>query len=205
MKDFSQFIETAKKCAAPREIETGTPSAVSPTTRSWRSPTKSLKRSSREPLRDSVVMAGCDGRFKSRDYYTDVAKHLPKDTVILTAGCAGTGTTSSISAISEELRGARRRTAQRLLFPCRDRLCSRRPSASTMSTSSPSPTTSPGTSRRPLPYSALLSIGCEGHPSRAHPSGAFLSPTVADVLVKNFGITPISTVEEDVAAMMAGK
>lgn len=87
-KDFSEVIELAKKCLPPTEIESGEiiggfahnqVLSLAPTV------IENIKNGN---IKKFVVMAGCDGRMKSRDYYTEFAKALPKDTIILTAGCA---------------------------------------------------------------------------------------------------------------------
>jgi len=87
-KDFSVLIKMAKACPPPKELETGTlvggfahaaVEAVAPAV------VKAVKEGS---IKRFFVMAGCDGRMKSREYYTDFAQALPQDTVILTAGCA---------------------------------------------------------------------------------------------------------------------
>ena len=86
-KRFSEIIEQAKHCAAPAEIERGEilggfahNQVLAPLTHCGRGKTGAIRK--------FVVMAGCDGRPKSRNYYTEFAKALPKDAVILTAGCA---------------------------------------------------------------------------------------------------------------------
>lgn len=87
-KDFSAIIEQAKKCPAPTEIETGsiTGGFAHEQVFALAEPVVNAVKSG--AIRKFVVMAGCDGRMKSREYYTEFAKKLPKDVVILTAGCA---------------------------------------------------------------------------------------------------------------------
>lgn len=87
-KDFSAIIEHAKKCPPPTEIETGfiVGGFAHNTVLSLADKVVDAVKSG--AIKKFVVMAGCDGRMKSRDYYTEFAKALPKDTVILTAGCA---------------------------------------------------------------------------------------------------------------------
>ncbi|MFA5472787.1 MAG: hydroxylamine reductase, partial [Aminobacteriaceae bacterium] len=206
VKDFSQLIETAKKCAAPREIETGTLVGGFAHNQVMALADKVVEAVKSGAIKRFVVMAGCDGRFKSRDYYTDVAKHLPKDTVILTAGCAkyryNKLDLGDIGGIPRVLDAGQ----------CNDSY-----SLAVIALKLKEAFGLDDVNKLPISYDiawyeqkavavllALLSLGVKG--IRLGPTlPGFLSPTVADVLVKNFGITPISTVEEDVAAMMAGK
>lgn len=88
MKDFSAIIEHAKKCAAPEEIETGAITGGFAHAQVFALADKIVDAVKSGAIKKFFVMAGCDGRMKSRDYYTQFAEKLPKDTVILTAGCA---------------------------------------------------------------------------------------------------------------------
>lgn len=87
-KDFSGIIEHAKNCAAPNEIETGEIIGGFAHAQVLALADQVVEAVKSGAIKKFVVMAGCDGRSKSRDYYTEFAKALPKDTVILTAGCA---------------------------------------------------------------------------------------------------------------------
>lgn len=87
-KDFSVIIEHAKKCSAPAEIETGEIVGGFAHNQVVSLADKIVDAVKSGAIKKFVVMGGCDGRMKSRDYYTEFAKALPKDTVILTAGCA---------------------------------------------------------------------------------------------------------------------
>jgi hydroxylamine reductase len=87
-KDFSEVIEIAKSCAAPTEIEHGTIIGGFAHNQVLQLADKVVDAVKTGAIRRFIVMAGCDGRMKSRDYYTEFAQMLPKDTVILTAGCA---------------------------------------------------------------------------------------------------------------------
>lgn len=87
-KDFSEIIEQAKHCIPPTEIEQGTIVGGFAHNQVFALADKVVDAVKSGAIREFVVMAGCDGRMKSRDYYTDFAKTLPGDTVILTAGCA---------------------------------------------------------------------------------------------------------------------
>lgn len=87
-KDFSQIIEHAKKCPPPTEIEQGEIYGGFAHAQVVALADKVVDAVKSGAIKKFVVMAGCDGRAKSREYYTEFAKALPKDTVILTAGCA---------------------------------------------------------------------------------------------------------------------
>ncbi len=87
-KDFSVIIEQAKKCQSPIEIETGEIIGGFAHNQVFALADQVVDAVKTGAIKKFFVMAGCDGRAKSRDYYTDFAKALPKDTVILTAGCA---------------------------------------------------------------------------------------------------------------------
>ena len=87
-KDFSEIIEMAKKCPAPTEIETGEIVGGFAHEQVFALADKVVEAVKSGAIRKFFVMAGCDGRMKSRNYYTEFAKALPNDTVILTAGCA---------------------------------------------------------------------------------------------------------------------
>ncbi|MFC2097076.1 hydroxylamine reductase [Bacteroidota bacterium] len=87
-KDFSVIIEQAKKCESPTEIETGTIVGGFAHNQVMQLADKIIDAVKSGAIKKFVVMAGCDGRHKSRDYYTEFAEKLPKDTIILTAGCA---------------------------------------------------------------------------------------------------------------------
>lgn len=87
-KDFSQIIEQAKTCAAPTEIETGSIVGGFAHQQVFALADKVVDAVKTGAIKQFFVMAGCDGRMKNREYYTDFAKELPHDTVILTAGCA---------------------------------------------------------------------------------------------------------------------
>ncbi|NCD05301.1 MAG: hydroxylamine reductase [Spirochaetia bacterium] len=87
-KDFSEIIELAKKCPAPTELETGEIIGGFAHEQVFALADTVVDAVKSGAIKKFVVMAGCDGRAKSRNYYTDFAKALPKDTIILTAGCA---------------------------------------------------------------------------------------------------------------------
>jgi len=87
-KDFSKLIEHAKSCKIPEELEKGKITGGFAHNYLSGIADKVLEAVKKGEIRKFVVMAGCDGRHKTRDYYTDFAKNLSNDTVILTAGCA---------------------------------------------------------------------------------------------------------------------
>jgi hydroxylamine reductase len=87
-KDFSAIIEHAKKCVAPTQIEEGTIVGGFAHNQVMQLADKVVDAVKTGAIKKFFVMAGCDGRMKSRDYYTEFAQQLPQDTVILTAGCA---------------------------------------------------------------------------------------------------------------------
>ena len=87
-KDFSEIIELAKKCTAPVEIETGEITIGFAHNQVLQLADKILDAVNSGAIKKLVVMSGCDARQKTREYYTEFAKNLPKDTVILTSGCA---------------------------------------------------------------------------------------------------------------------
>ena len=87
-KDFSEIIELAKKCKPPQEIEKGEITIGFAHNQVLSLADKILEAVNSGAIKRMVVMSGCDARQKTREYYTEFAKHLPKDTVILTSGCA---------------------------------------------------------------------------------------------------------------------
>ena len=87
-KDFTEIIEQAKKCKAPREIEKGEIIGGFAHNQVFELADKVVEAVKSGAIKKFVVMAGCDGRQKGRNYYTEFSKALPKDSVILTAGCA---------------------------------------------------------------------------------------------------------------------
>ncbi len=87
-KDFSKIVERAKKCAPPGELEKGKIIGGFGHGQVLKLADKIVAAIKAGKIRRFVVMAGCDGRHKTRAYFTEVAKKLPKDTIILTAGCA---------------------------------------------------------------------------------------------------------------------
>lgn len=205
-KDFSGIVEMAKKCAPPKEIEKGKIVGGFAHNQVMALADKVVEAVKSGAIRRFVVMAGCDGRFKSRDYFTEVARNLPEDTVILTAGCAkyryNKLDLGDIGGIPRVLDAGQ----------CNDSY-----SLAVIALKLKDAFGLADVNELPISYDiawyeqkavavllALLSLGVKG--IRLGPTlPAFLSPNVAKVLVDKFDIKPVGTVEEDIAAMMAGK
>ncbi|WP_243141185.1 hydroxylamine reductase [Alkaliphilus pronyensis] len=198
-KDFSKIIEHAKKCKPPIEIEKGEIIGGFAHNTVLSLADKVVEAVKSGAIKQFFVMAGCDGRMKSRDYYTDFAKALPKDTVILTAGCAkykyNKLDLGDIGGIPRVLDAGQCNDSYSLavialklkeVFELND------------------------INELPISYNiawyeqkavivllALLHLGVKNiHLGPTLP--AFLSPNVVKVLVENFGIGGITNVEADV-------
>ena len=205
-KDFSAVIEKAKSCPAPKELERGKIVGGFAHNQVMALADKVVEAVKSGAIKRFVVMAGCDGRHKSRDYYTQVAQSLPKDTVILTAGCAkyryNKLNLGDIGGIPRVLDAGQCNDSYSLAV-----IALKLKEAFGLS----------DINELPISYDiawyeqkavavllALLFLGVKD--IRLGPTiPGFLSPNVAKVLVDNFGIKGIDTVESDVAAMMAGK
>jgi hydroxylamine reductase len=205
-KDFSKVIEQAKRCKPPTGIETGSLVGGFARNQVLALADKVVEAVKSGAIKRFVVMAGCDGRQKARSYFTEVAENLPKDTVILTAGCAkyryNKLALGDISGIPRVLDAGQ----------CNDSY-----SLAVIALKLKEVFGLGDINELPVSYDiawyeqkavavllALLSLGVKG--IRLGPTlPAFLSPNVAKVLVEKFDIKPISAVQEDVAAMMAGK
>ena len=197
-KDFSVIIEHAKRCSAPVEIETGELIGGFAHAQVLALAAPIVEAVKSGAIKKFVVMAGCDGRAKSREYYTEFARALPKDAVILTAGCAkykyNKLPLGDINGIPRVLDAGQCNDSYSLavialklkeVFGLND------------------------INDLPIVYNiawyeqkavivllALLYLGVKNiHLGPTLP--AFLSPYVAKVLAENFGIAGISTVEED--------
>ena len=199
-KDFSAIIAHAKKCAPPEELETGEIVGGFAHEQVFALADKVVQAVKSGAIRKFVVMAGCDGRAKSRNYYTDFAKALPQDTVILTAGCAkykyNKLPLGEIGGIPRVLDAGQ----------CNDSY-----SLALIALKLKEVFSLDDINDLPIVYNiawyeqkavivllALLYLGVKNiHLGPTLP--AFLSPNVAKVLVENFGIAGIGTVEEDLA------
>ena len=203
-KDFSAIIEHAKKCAAPTQIEEGTIVGGFAHNQVMQLADKVVDAVKSGAIKKFFVMAGCDGRMKSRDYYTEFAQQLPQDTVILTAGCAkyryNKLPLGDIGGIPRVLDAGQCNDSYSLavialklkeVFQLND------------------------INELPIVYNiawyeqkavivllALLYLGVKDiHLGPTLP--AFLSPAVADFLVKEFGINVRGEVEADLAKFLA--
>ena len=197
-KDFSAIIEQAKHCAPPEEIERGEIIGGFAHNQVLALADDIVTAVKSGAIRKFVVMAGCDGRMKSRNYYTDFAKALPKDTVILTAGCAkykyNKLNLGDIGGIPRVLDAGQ----------CNDSY-----SLAVIALKLKEVFGLEDINELPIIYNiswyeqkavivllALLYLGVKNiHLGPTLP--AFLSPNVAKVLVDNFGIAGIGSVEED--------
>lgn len=203
-KDFSQLIEHAKKCAAPTEIETGEIIGGFAHNQVLALADKVVDAVKAGSIKKFFVMAGCDGRAKSRNYYTDFAKALPKDTVILTAGCAkykyNKLNLGDIGGIPRVLDAGQCNDSYSLalialklkeVFELAD--INELPLAFNIAWYE---------QKAVIVLLSLLYLGVKNiHLGPTLP--AFLSPNVAKVLVETFGIAGIGTVEDDIELFMA--
>ncbi|MBW2643983.1 MAG: hydroxylamine reductase [Deltaproteobacteria bacterium] len=206
VKDFSKIIELAKKCEPPTEIETGKIIGGFAHNQVLALADKVVDAVKSGAIKRFIVMAGCDGRQKSRNYFTEVAKALPQDAVILTAGCAkyryNKLDLGDIGGIPRILDAGQ----------CND--CY---SLAVIALKLKEVFGLDDINDLPISFDigwyeqkavavllALLFLGVKG--MRLGPTlPAFLSPNVAKVLVEKFDIKPISEVEADIEAMMSGK
>ena len=202
-KDFSAIIAQAKKCQPPKELEKGEIVGGFAHEQVFALADKVVDAVKSGAIKKFVVMAGCDGRHKSREYYTEFAKALPKDTVILTAGCAkykyiklGLGDIGGIPRVLDA-------------GQCNDSY-----SLALIALKLKEVFGLDDVNELPIVYNiawyeqkavivllALLALGVKNiHLGPTLP--AFLSPNVAKLLVENFGIGTISTVEDDIKSMI---
>lgn len=198
-KDFSEIIAMAKSCQPPTEIENGEIIGGFAHNQVLSLADKIVEAVKTGAIKKFVVMAGCDGRAKSRSYYTDFAKALPKDTVILTAGCAkykyNKLNLGDINGIPRVLDAGQCNDSYSLavialklkeVFECND--INELPIIYNISWYE---------QKAVIVLLSLLYLGVKNiHLGPTLP--AFLSPNVAKVLVDNFGISGIGTVEEDI-------
>ena len=202
-KDFSEIIEHAKRCPAPEAIESGSIIGGFAHNQVFALADKIVEAVKSGAIRKFFVMAGCDGRMKSREYYTEFARKLPKDTVILTAGCAkyryNKLPLGDINGIPRVLDAGQCNDSYSLavialklkeIFGVKD------------------------INELPIVYNiawyeqkavivllALLYLGVKNiHLGPTLPG--FLSPNVAKVLVEKFGIAGITTVDDDLRVFL---
>jgi len=202
-KDFSQIIQMAKTLQPPAEIESGSIVGGFAHEQVFALADKIVDAVKSGAIKKFFVMAGCDGRMKQRQYYTDFAQSLPKDTVILTAGCAkyryNKLNLGDIGGVPRVLDAGQ----------CNDSY-----SLAVIALKLKEVFGLDDVNKLPIAYNiawyeqkavivllALLFLGVKNiHLGPSLP--AFLSPNVAKVLVENFGISGIGSVEEDVALFM---
>nr|WP_054199413.1 hydroxylamine reductase [Clostridium baratii] len=202
-KDFSEIIKLAKKCNAPTEIEKGEIVGGFAHNQVLALADKVVDAVKTGAIKRFFVMAGCDGRMKSRNYYTDFAKKLPKDTVILTAGCAkykyNKLDLGDIGGIPRVLDAGQCNDSYSLVVIALKL-------AEVFKVDS--------VNELPISYNiawyeqkavivllSLLHLGVKNiHLGPTLP--AFLSPNVTKVLVENFGIGGITNVEDDMKMFM---
>lgn len=199
IKDFSEIIEVAKKCKPPVEIERGEIVGGFAHNQVLSLADKIVEAVQNGDIKKFIVMAGCDGRAKSRNYYTEFAKALPKDTVILTAGCAkykyNKLNLGDINGIPRVLDAGQ----------CNDSY-----SLAVIALKLKEVFGLDDINELPIIYNiawyeqkavivllSLLYLGVKNiHLGPTLP--AFLSPNVLNVLVENFGISGIGSVEDDI-------
>ena len=204
-KDFSALIEQAKKCDPPTEIETGTIVGGFAHAQVMALADKVVDAVKSGALKRFVVMAGCDGRHKTRNYYTEIAEELPKDTVILTAGCAkfryNKLDLGDIGGIPRVLDAGQCNDSYSLAY-----IALQLKEVFELDDINDLPISYDIAwyeQKAVIVLLALLFLGVKG--IRLGPTlPAFLSPNVAKVLVDNFNIKAIGDVQGDIEAMMAG-
>ncbi len=203
-KDFSEVIEMAKKLPAPVEIETGKLVGGFAHNQVLALADKVVEAVKSGAIKKFFVMAGCDGRMKSREYYTEFAQKLPEDTIILTAGCAkyryNKLDLGDIGGIPRVLDAGQCNDCYSLavialklkeVFGLDD--INKLPIAFNIAWYE---------QKAVIVLLALLYLGVKNiHLGPTLP--AFLSPNVAKVLVETFGIAGIGTVDEDIQLFMA--
>ena len=202
-KDFSAIIEQAKKCQAPTNLEDTKIVGGFAHNQVLALADKVINEINEGNIRKFVVMAGCDGRSSKRSYYTDFAKALPEDTIILTAGCAkyrynklGLGDINGIPRVLDAGQCNDSFSLVQIALALKDAFGLE------------------SVNDLPIEYNiawyeqkavivllALLSLGVKNiHLGPTLP--AFLSETVVNFLVENFNIAPNTTVEEDLEKMI---
>ena len=202
-KDFSPLVAMAKKCEPPKELEKGEIVGGFAHAQVFALADKVIEAVKSGAIKKFVVMAGCDGRMKSREYYAEFAKALPKDTVILTAGCAKYKyiklPLGDIGGIPRVLDAGQCNDSYSLAL-----IALKLKEAFGFS----------DVNELPVVYNiawyeqkavivllALLHLGVKNiHLGPTLP--AFLSPNVANVLVEKFGIGGITNVEDDIKSMI---
>lgn len=197
-KDFSEIIELAKKCDSPKEIENGKIVGGFAHNQVLALADKVVEAVKNGDIQQFIVMGGCDGRQKGRNYYEDFAKALPDDTIILTAGCAkyryNKLNLGDINGIPRVLDAGQCNDSYSLVV-----IAQALQKAFGLDDINDLPISyniAWYEQKAVIVLLALLSLGVKNiHLGPTLP--AFLSPNVANVLVENFGIAPIGEVDED--------
>lgn len=214
-KDFSEIIELAKNCPPPTEIETGTITGGFAHDQVLKLADKVVEAVKAGSIKRFIVMAGCDGRHKTRRYYTDVAQDLPDNTVILTAGCAKYRY-NKLNLGDIPLRNASGDTVGGIPRVLDAGQCNDCYSLVVIAMKLQEVFGLDDINDLPISYDiawyeqkavlvllALLSLGIKG--IRLGPTlPGFLSPNVLKVLVERFDIKPIGKAKDDIDAMMSG-
>ena len=202
-KDFSAIIEHAKKCAAPKEIETGEIVGGFAHNQVIALADKVVEAVKSGAIRKFFVMGGCDGRMNGRNYYTEFAQKLPGDTVILTAGCAKyrynklpLGDINGIPRVLDAGQCNDSYSLVKIALALKEALglndLNDLPIAYNIAWYE---------QKAVIVLLALLYLGVKNiHLGPTLP--AFLSPNVVNVLVNNFGITGITSVDEDMKLLL---
>lgn len=205
-KDFSAIIELAKSCPPPEKLEDGTITGGFAHAQVFALADKVVEAVKSGAIKRFVVMAGCDGRQKERQYYSDVAGNLPKDTIILTAGCAkyryNKLVTDDINGIPRVLDAGQCNDCYSLavialklkeIFGAKD--INDLPISFDISWYE---------QKAVAVLLALLHLGFKN--IRLGPTlPAFLSPNVTKILVETFDMKGITDPKSDIKAMMSGK
>ncbi len=202
-KDFSAIIEQAKQCKSPTQLEEGTIMGGFAHVSALSVADKIIAAVKAGQIKKFLVMAGCDGRHKERDYYTEFAKALPKDTVILTAGCAkyryNKLDLGDIGGIPRVIDAGQCNDCYSLVV-----IAQKLAEAFGLKDINDLPVSyniAWYEQKAVLVLLALLSLGVKN--IMLGPTlPAFVSPNVLNVLVDNFNIRPNSTVEEDMNVLV---
>jgi len=205
-KDFSSIIALAKKCASPKELEKGELVTGFGHNQVLALADKVVEAVKSGAIKRFIVMAGCDGRQKSRSYYTDVARELPKDTIILTAGCAkyryNKLALGDIGGIPRVLDAGQCNDCYSLVV-----IALKLKEVFGLKNINELPISFDVAwyeQKAVAVLLALLFLGVKG--IRLGPTlPAFASPNVLKVLVENFNIKPITDPKTDVEAMIKGQ
>ncbi len=202
-KDFSALIEHAKKCAPPTEIERGEIVGGFAHHQVVSLSDQIVEAVKSGAIRKFFVMGGCDGRMSGRNYYTEFAEKLPKDAIILTAGCAKyrynklpLGDINGIPRVLDAGQCNDSYSLVRIALALKDAFglddLNELPIAYNIAWYE---------QKAVIVLLALLSLGVKNiHLGPTLP--AFLSPNVVNVLANNFGIAGITTVDEDMKILL---